>query len=71
VTGVQTCALPISALVIDPSGKGYVVKHGMLIGSNDGRVTRVTATTIEVIESYNDNGRIRKRTSKLILPQKK
>jgi type IV pilus assembly protein PilP len=60
-----------SALVIDPAGKGFVIKQGMLIGSNDGHVTRITATTIEVVESYNDNGRIRKRTSTLILPQKK
>jgi type IV pilus assembly protein PilP len=60
------------ALVIDPAGKGYVVKQGMLIGSNDGHISRITATTIEVVESYkDDNGRIRKRTSKLSLPQKK
>lgn len=59
------------ALVIDPAGKGYVVKQGMLIGNNDGHISRITATTIEVVESYNDNGRIRKRTSKLSLPQKK
>lgn len=60
------------ALVIDPAGKGYVVKQGMLIGSSDGHVTRITATTIEVVESYkDDNGRFRKKTSKLSLPQKK
>jgi type IV pilus assembly protein PilP len=59
------------ALVIDPAGKGYVLKQGMLIGSNDGRISRITSTTIEVVETYNDNGRIRKRTSKLSLPQKK
>jgi len=59
------------ALVIDPTGKGYVVKQGMLIGSNDGVVNRITPTTIEVIEKYNDNGHIRKVTSKLSLPSKK
>jgi type IV pilus assembly protein PilP len=61
-----------SALVIDPSGKGYVVKQGMLIGDNDGRITKITATTIDVIEKYrDDSGRIRSRTVKLTLPQKK
>jgi type IV pilus assembly protein PilP len=60
------------ALVIDPSGKGYVVKQGMFIGDNDGRITKITATTIEVFESYRDeNGRIKSRTVKLTLPQKK
>jgi len=48
-----------------------VVKQGMLIGSNDGVVNRITPTTIEVIEKYNDNGHIRKVTSKLSLPSKK
>ena len=59
------------ALVVDPAGKGYVVKQGMLIGSNDGHISRITATSIEVAESYKDNGRILKRTIKLSLPQKK
>jgi type IV pilus assembly protein PilP len=59
------------ALVVDPAGKGYVVKQGMLIGSNDGHISRITATSIEVVESYKDNGRILKRTIKLSLPQKK
>jgi type IV pilus assembly protein PilP len=60
------------ALVLDPLGKGYVVKQGMLIGDNDGRITKITATTIEVFEKYRDeNGRIKSRTVKLTLPQKK
>jgi len=59
------------AMVIDPTGKGYVVKKGMLIGSNDGRIREITATAIVVDEVYNDNGRIRKITSRLTLPQKK
>jgi len=71
VAGIIVGLKENTALVIDPAGKGYVVRQGMLIGSNDGHVTRITATTIEVIERYNDNGRIRKRTSKLFLPQKK
>lgn len=60
------------ALVIDPVGKGYVVKQGMLIGDNDGRISKITATTLVVIENYrDDNGHISKRTVKLTLPQKK
>jgi type IV pilus assembly protein PilP len=60
------------ALVIDPSGKGYVVKQGMLIGDNDGRITKITATMIEVLENYrDDNGHSKSRTVKLTLPQKK
>jgi type IV pilus assembly protein PilP len=60
------------ALVIDPAGKGYVLKQGMMIGDNDGRISRITSTTVEVVENYrDDNGRISKRTVKLTLPQKK
>ena len=60
------------ALVIDPAGKGYVVKQGMLIGDKNGRISKITATTIEVIENYrDDNGHINNRTVKLTLPQKK
>jgi type IV pilus assembly protein PilP len=60
------------ALVIDPAGKGYVVKQGMLIGDNDGRISKITPTVIEVIENYrDDNGHNSRRTVKLTLPQKK
>lgn len=60
------------ALVIDPSGKGYVVKQGMLIGDSDGRIEKITATTIEVVEKYkDDNGRMKIRSVKLTLPQKR
>ncbi len=61
-----------SALVIDPKGKGYVVKQGMPIGNNNGRITKIAATYIEVTEQYREeNGRIRKSTTRLTLPQKK
>jgi type IV pilus assembly protein PilP len=60
------------ALVIDPLGKGYVVKTGMLIGNNNGRITRITGNAVEVLESFrDDNGVARERTVKLTLPQKK
>ncbi len=71
VAGIIVGLKENTALVTDPAGKGYVVKQGMLIGSNNGRISRITATSIEVVESYNENGRIRKKISKLTLSQKK
>jgi len=59
------------ALVIDPLGKGYVVKVGMSVGSNQGRIVRITASAVEVLEQFSDdNGKIRKRTVRLTLSQK-
>ena len=72
VSGIIVGLIENRALVVDPAGKGYVVKQGMLIGDNDGRISKITATTIEVIENYrDDNGHTSKRTVKLTLPQKK
>jgi type IV pilus assembly protein PilP len=72
VAGIIVGLKENSALVIDPTGKGYVVKQGMLIGSSDGRISRITATSIDVVENFRDEkGHIRKRTIKLTLPQKK
>lgn len=60
------------ALLIDPTGKGYVVRVGMLIGSNDGRITRITASSVEVLESFReDSGRIKKRKIVLTLTKKR
>jgi type IV pilus assembly protein PilP len=59
------------ALIIDPLGKGYVVKAGMLIGNNKGRITKITNNAVDVLEQFRDeNGVIRKRTVRLALPQK-
>lgn len=59
------------ALIIDPLGKGYVVKVGMSVGSNQGRIVRITASAVEVLEQFSDdNGKIRKRTVRLTLSQK-
>lgn len=61
-----------TALIVDPAGKGYVVKEGMLIGNNDGRISRITPSRLEVVEQYrDDNGRVRKRTVALTLVKKK
>ena len=50
VSGIITGLKENSALVIDPNGKGYVVKEGMQIGNNDGYVKSVTNSTVEVEE---------------------
>lgn len=72
VSGIITGLKENSALVIDPAGKGYVIKEGMQIGNNDGYVKRVTNSTVEVEESFrDDNGRVRTRLVKLTLIRKK
>jgi len=60
------------ALVLDPSGKGYVVQQGMPIGSNNGRISRITASSVEIVESFKDEkGAFRKRTIVLTLAKKR
>lgn len=60
------------ALIVDPYRKGYVVKVGMLLGNNNGRITRISGDAVEVLEQFrDDNGILRKRTVRLVLPQKK
>jgi type IV pilus assembly protein PilP len=72
ITGIITGIKENSALVMDPNGKGYVVKEGMSIGNNDGRVRKVTASSVEVEESFrDDSGKVRKRIVKLTLLRKK
>ena len=60
-----------TALVIDPAGRGYVVKEGMPIGNSDGRISRIRPASVEVVEPYrDDNGHNRKRTIMLTLKKK-
>ena len=71
VSGIIAGLKENKALLIDPAGRGYVVKQGMLIGSNDGYISKITSSSIEVVESYReDNGRLSKRTIRLTLPLK-
>ena len=59
------------AMVVDPNGKGYVIKPGMTIGKNEGQITSITNSGVEVVEQFrDDNGRVRKETIKLTLPRK-
>jgi len=72
VSGIVTGLKENSALVIDPKGKGYVVRAGMPIGNNDGHVKSISDSTVTVEESFSDdNGRVRKRLVKLTLLRKK
>ena len=72
VAGIIVGLKENSALVIDPEGKGYVVKPGMLIGNSQGRITKISPSEIEVAEKYReDNGKIKSRVEKLTLPKKK
>jgi type IV pilus assembly protein PilP len=71
VLGLITGLKQDSALVVDPNGKSYVVKTGMAIGKNNGRIVKITASAIEVFEQFRDEtGKLRKRTVKLTLPRK-
>ena len=72
ITGIIAGLKENRALLVDPDGKAYVAKTGMLIGPNNGKVTRITANTLEVDENFKDDaGRIKKRTVKLTLQRKK
>ena len=42
------------ALVLDPSGRAYIVSEGTLIGKNDGAVQRIGDNTMIVREAYVD-----------------
>lgn len=70
VTGIIVGLKGNRAQVVDPTGKPYVVKAGMEIGRNLGRITRITASYVEVFESYRDeSGKLVKNTVRLALPK--
>ena len=69
--GVVTGGKENQAMVVDPNGKGYVLKTGMTIGKNDGRVTAVRINGVDVVEQFrDDSGRVRKENIKITLPRK-
>jgi type IV pilus assembly protein PilP len=71
VKGIITGFKENSALILDPTGKPYVVKTGMEIGRNDGKITKITNNYIEVFEQYRDeSGKLNKNIIKLTLPKK-
>ncbi len=69
--GVVTGDRENRAMVVDPNHKGYVLKVGMTIGKNEGRVTSITTSGVEVLEQFrDDNGKVRKERIRLTLPRK-
>lgn len=59
------------AMVVDPNGKGYVLRVGMTIGKNEGKIISISRSGVDVLEYYrDDNGRVRKETSKIALSKK-
>ena len=54
VAGLVWKAEKRRALVIDPSGQGYVVKEGDKIGKNNGRVLEIGDSSMRVREEYVD-----------------
>jgi type IV pilus assembly protein PilP len=58
-------------MVVDPNGKGYVLKQGMTIGKNEGTITLITSAGFDVVEQFrDDSGKIRKETINVLLPKK-
>ena len=69
--GVITGGKENQAMVTDTGGKGYVLKVGMTIGKNNGKVISISTSGVEVVEQFKDeNGRVRKENIKLTLPRK-
>ncbi len=69
--GVITGGKENRAMVTDTGGKGYVLKVGMTIGKNNGKVVSITNSGVDVLEQFKDeNGRVRKENIKLTLPKK-
>ena len=69
--GIVTGDRQNEAMVVDPNGKGYVIKVGMTIGKNEGLITSITNRGVDVVEQFrDDNGRVRKETIKITLPRK-
>lgn len=69
--GVVTGAKENQAMVVDPNGKGYVLKTGMTIGKNNGRVTAVGIKGVDIVEQFkDDSGRVRKENIRITLPRK-
>ena len=69
--GIVTGGRQNEAMVVDPNGKGYVIKVGMTIGKNEGLITSITNSGVDVVEQFrDDSGRVRKETIKITLPRK-
>jgi type IV pilus assembly protein PilP len=59
------------AMVIAPDGKSYILKKGIRVGKNDGRVVGIKADAVLVEERYYDfSGEIRKSVESIQLPKR-
>lgn len=59
------------AMVVDPTKKGYVLKIGMTIGKNEGRIVRIDTSGVDVVEQFRDeNNKVRKETIRIPLLRK-
>jgi type IV pilus assembly protein PilP len=71
VLGIVTGLTESRALVLDPSGKSFVIREGSLIGPHNGRVRSLKQNAIEIVELDRDeHGKIRSKGVKLTLPRK-
>lgn len=69
--GIITGGKENQAMVVDPNGKGYVLKVGMTIGKNDGHITSISNNGVDVLEQFkDDNGRVRKENIRITLLRK-
>jgi len=59
------------AMVVDPASKGYVLKIGMTIGKNEGKIVRIDTSGVDVVEEFRDeNNKVRKETIRIPLLRK-
>lgn len=59
------------AMVVDPAGKAYVLRLGMTIGKNEGKVTQIGTAGVDVVEQFrDDNNKLRKETIRIPLLRK-
>ena len=54
VTGIVWDSARQRALILDPSGQGYIIGEGDAIGKNDGRVISIGDNVVVVREAYVD-----------------
>jgi len=59
------------AMVVDPTGKAYVLRLGMTIGKNEAKITQITTSGVDVVEQFrDDNNKVRKETIRIPLLRK-
>jgi type IV pilus assembly protein PilP len=59
------------AMVVAPDGKSYILKKGIKVGKNDGKVVDINQDAVVVEESYADfSGEVRTGIREITLPRK-